>query len=66
MQILLNDDLYSPIEAKDLMALVVELDLPEQAVAIAINGAIIPRSQWPQTPLIEGIQISMFQAIAGG
>ncbi|WP_281545955.1 sulfur carrier protein ThiS [Grimontia sp. SpTr1] len=66
MQILLNDEAYSPKTASDLLALVSELSLPEQSVAIALNGEIIPRSQWQSTPLSEGVQIAMFQAIAGG
>ncbi|WP_325891220.1 sulfur carrier protein ThiS [Grimontia sp. NTOU-MAR1] len=66
MQIWLNDEAYSPKTASDLLALVSELSLPEQSVAIALNGEIIPRSQWQSTPLTEGTQVAMFQAIAGG
>ncbi|CZF84864.1 Sulfur carrier protein ThiS [Grimontia celer] len=66
MQIWLNDEAYLPKTASDLLALVSELSLPEQSVAIALNGEIIPRSQWQSTPLTEGVQVAMFQAIAGG
>ncbi|USH02424.1 sulfur carrier protein ThiS [Grimontia kaedaensis] len=66
MQIWLNDEAYSPKTSSDLLALVSELSLPEQSVAIALNGEIIPRSQWQSTPLTEGVQVAMFQAIAGG
>ncbi|WP_407331827.1 sulfur carrier protein ThiS [Enterovibrio sp. 27052020O] len=66
MNIWLNEQAYSPASASDLDALVRELSLPQQSVAIAINGEIIPRGQWQQTPLTEGIQVAVFQAIAGG
>lgn len=66
MQIWLNGEPYTPKDARDLLALVNELSLPEQAVAIALDGDIIARSQWQATPLTEGIQVAMFQAIAGG
>ncbi|WP_028024234.1 sulfur carrier protein ThiS [Enterovibrio calviensis] len=66
MEILLNDNTYTIKHASHLKALVAELELPEQSVAVAIEGDIIPRHQWQQTPLVEGIQIAVFQAIAGG
>lgn len=66
MLIWLNEKAYTPVAADNLLALVYELSLPEQSLAISVAGNIIPRSQWPQTPLTEGIQIAMFQAIAGG
>lgn len=66
MQIWLNDSPYTPAAATDLHSLIAELSLPEQAVAIAVDGNIIARSQWQATPLTEGIRVAMFQAIAGG
>ncbi|KXF82480.1 sulfur carrier protein ThiS [Enterovibrio coralii] len=66
MQIWLNEQAYSPSAATNLLALVAELALPEKAVAIAIDGDIIPRSQWQETALTDGIQVAVFQAIAGG
>nr|WP_255555682.1 sulfur carrier protein ThiS [Enterovibrio paralichthyis] len=62
----MNDALYIPVTATDLSSLIAELSLPEQAVAIAVDGDIISRSQWQDTPLTEGIRVAMFQAIAGG
>ncbi|SKA49362.1 sulfur carrier protein ThiS [Enterovibrio nigricans] len=66
MQIWLNEKAYSPSAASNILALVAELELPEKAVAIAIDGDIIPRSQWQETTLTDGIQVAVFQAIAGG
>lgn len=66
MQIWLNDQSYTPVAADNLLTLVHELSLPEQSLAMSVAGNIVPRSQWQQTPLTEGIQIALFQAIAGG
>lgn len=66
MQIWLNDAPYTPVTATDLHSLIAELSLPEEAVAIAVDGDIISRNQWQDTPLTEGIRVAMFQAIAGG
>ncbi|PCS24098.1 sulfur carrier protein ThiS [Candidatus Enterovibrio escicola] len=52
--------------ASDLLALVGELTLSNQAIAIAISGEIIPRKQWKYTLLSDGIKVAVFQAIAGG
>ncbi|WP_097355705.1 sulfur carrier protein ThiS [Candidatus Enterovibrio escicola] len=66
MKIWLNDNIYSPVMASDLLALVGELTLSNQAIAIAISGEIIPRKQWKYTLLSDGIKVAVFQAIAGG
>ncbi len=66
MNIWLNEQAYTTIDACDLKALITELSLPDNAVAIALNGDIVPRHQWQDTPLEEGLHIAVFQAIAGG
>lgn len=37
-----------------------------QGVAVALNGAVLPRSRWPETRLNDGDEIHLFTAIAGG
>ena len=66
MNIWLNEQAYNAVKAANIEALIVELSLPINAVAVAINGDIVPRHQWQETPLIEGLHIDVFQAIAGG
>ncbi|MFD2179213.1 sulfur carrier protein ThiS [Veronia pacifica] len=66
MQIVLNESPHTPESATDLAALIQELALPSESVAIAVEGAVIPRSQWAEVPLTEGLRLTVFQAIAGG
>ena len=66
MQIWLNDKAHHVESAVDLSSLIEELTLPSESVAIAIDGQVVPRSQWPQTPLTDGLKLTVFQAIAGG
>ncbi|MFL7010133.1 thiamine biosynthesis protein ThiS [Enterovibrio norvegicus] len=66
MKIWLNEQAYKAESAGNVEALIAELSLPINAVAVAINGDIVPRHQWQDTPLEEGLQIAVFQAIAGG
>ncbi|TGG90416.1 sulfur carrier protein ThiS [Natronospirillum operosum] len=35
-------------------------------VALAVNQEVVPASEWPQRTLVDGDQIQLFQAIAGG
>jgi sulfur carrier protein len=43
-----------------------EIDDTARGVAIAINGAVVPRAQWPQTRLAAGDQIEIVRARQGG
>lgn len=42
------------------------LGLPERGVALAINNAIVQRSQWAQTYLSEEDRITIIKAAFGG
>ncbi len=53
-------------EATNLGVLAAELALPEKGVAVAIEGKMIPRTLWEQTPLSEGIHIVIIKAACGG
>lgn len=41
------------------------LDLPRQGVAIAVDGAILPKSRW-DTVIAPGWQIEVVTAVQGG
>ena len=43
-----------------------ELGLPPRGVAIALNGEIVPRSQWAFTLVREGCAIEVVSIAAGG
>lgn len=43
-----------------------KLELSSSGCALAINGEIVPRSQWTEVSVNQGDEISLFQAIAGG
>ena len=65
MQIYVNNKPVST-EAGSLGALAVELSLPEKGVAVAVEGKMVPRTQWEQTPLSEGAHIVIIKAACGG
>ena len=46
--------------------LVEMLELGPQAVALALNGAVVPRPRWSQQKLLAHDQIDIVRAIGGG
>lgn len=53
-------------EARNLQDLAIELQLPQKGVAVAIDNQMIPRGNWAQTALQEGVRIVIIKAACGG
>ena len=43
-----------------------ELNLPEQGVAVALNGQVVRRTEQPTTALHEGDEVEIIHAVQGG
>jgi len=65
MRILINGE-ERETEARDIAALVVELDLDPRKVAVEHNLAIVPKSLHASTPLSEGDRLEIVQFVGGG
>lgn len=52
--------------AATVAALIAEVNAPVEGTAVAINGAVVPRSAWEDTHLEEGAVIDVLTAIQGG
>jgi thiamine biosynthesis protein ThiS len=52
--------------AETLGALVETLGMKPDRVAIELNREIVPREQWPQTPLHEGDRLEIVHFVGGG
>ncbi len=57
-----------PLAARTLAALLAEkaVDTGQRGVAVALNGAVVPRAAWPQTPLQPGDNVEIVRARQGG
>ena len=57
-----------PLAAATIAALIASKDIaPEQkGVAVARNGSVVPRAQWPTTPVAAGDVIEIVVARQGG
>lgn len=52
--------------AETLSALVDHLGMKPDRVAIELNREIVPRNQWPQTPLHDGDRLEIVHFVGGG
>ncbi|EKF9372621.1 sulfur carrier protein ThiS [Vibrio cholerae] len=66
MTIYLNQQAIQTDISSSLFHLHAQLSLPSQGCVFSLNGQVVPRSEWQQTKLNSGDEISLFQAIAGG
>jgi sulfur carrier protein len=57
-----------PLVAATLSALLEEktIDTGQRGIAVAVNGAIVPRAAWPQTQLKPGDSVEIVRARQGG
>ncbi len=57
-----------PLRAETLAALLVEkaVDTAQRGIAVALNGAVVPRSDWAATRLSAGDRVEIVRARQGG
>ncbi|WP_421187613.1 sulfur carrier protein ThiS [Aeromonas sanarellii] len=66
LTIRLNDKAQPLAAGQSVADLLAAQGVNPQGVAVALNGAVLPRSRWAETPLVEGDELHLFTAIAGG
>jgi sulfur carrier protein len=42
------------------------LGAPENGVAVAVDGEVVPRAEWPSVALADGARIEVLTAVQGG
>jgi sulfur carrier protein len=65
MNLIINGETQSH-SAETLSALVEGLGMKPDRVAIELNREIVPREQWPQTPLRDGDRLEIVHFVGGG
>ncbi|MDU7780578.1 MAG: sulfur carrier protein ThiS [Aeromonas caviae] len=66
MKIRLNDIELTLPTGQSLTELLAVQEISPQGVAVALNGAVLPRGRWAETRLNDGDELHLFTAIAGG
>jgi sulfur carrier protein len=62
----LNDAVRELDDAATVAGLLAELDLPPRGIAVAVNGEVVRRVDWPQHILTQGDRIDVLTAAQGG
>ena len=66
LTIRLNDKAQPLTAGQSVADLLAAQDVNPQGVAVALNGAVLPRGRWAETRLNDGDELYLFTAIAGG
>jgi len=61
-----NGQSHSVPAAATVQALLDELGIADQRLAVEVNEQVIPRSEYATTPLEAGDQVEVIRAIGGG
>lgn len=66
MNVKLNSKTYEVEEGITLAAFIESLKLSPRGIAIAINYEVVPKVNWSQTVLFDGVELILVQAVSGG
>ncbi len=65
MRILVNDEEVEIDDDTSVEALVDQLGFPDKGIAVAVDWAVLPRSEW-DTVLSDGARVEVVTAVQGG
>ncbi|OJJ20546.1 thiamine biosynthesis protein ThiS [marine bacterium AO1-C] len=67
MEIQINQNTYSLEASKTIHEVLEQLDLPRhKGVAIAVNNAVVPQTEWDKYALQDADKVLLIKASAGG
>ena len=66
MRLTVNGVGRDAVDGLSVAGLVADLTEARRGVAVAVNGDVVPRSLWPDTPLADGDHVEVLAATQGG
>jgi len=66
MRLTVNGEYRTLPDRLNVAELLTELTSQTRGVAVAVNGAVVPRSAWSLTPLGDGDAVEVLTAVQGG
>ena len=66
MRLMINGEERQFADLPSLSALVEQLGMKGDRVAIELNRDIVPRARWPETPLRDGDRLEIVHFVGGG
>jgi sulfur carrier protein len=65
MKVVVNDESVEIDDRTTVADLLAKLGIPEKGIAVAVDWAVIPRSEWHR-PLSDGAKVEVVTAVQGG
>ena len=65
MKVMVNDEELEVDDDTTVSALLETLGFPDRGIAVAVNWAVLPRSQW-NSAVPEGARVEVVTAVQGG
>ena len=65
MNVIINEK-PADVKAANLKELAAELNLPEKGIAVAVDNAMVPRTEWENTALSANDNVVIIKAACGG
>jgi sulfur carrier protein len=62
----LNDNPRPVAPGQTVAGLLADLDVPPRGVAVAVNGEVVRRAEWPGARLSDGDRVEVLTAAQGG
>jgi sulfur carrier protein len=66
MRLTINGDFREVAGEQTVAVLVASVTAERRGVAVAVNGEVVPRSQWPVASLHDGDRVEVLTAAQGG
>ena len=66
MQVWINGEQRELADGARVRDALVALGAPENGVAVAVDGEVVPRAEWPSVPLADGARVEVLTAVQGG
>jgi sulfur carrier protein len=65
MKVMVNDEAVEVDDRTSVAALLEKLGIPDKGIAVAVDWAVIPRSEW-HLALSDGAKVEVVTAVQGG
>lgn len=65
LKVIVNDEAVEIDDRTSVADLLTRLGIPEKGIAVAVDWAVVPRSEW-HLPLSDGAKVDVVAAVQGG
>lgn len=66
MKARVNGEVRELADGSTVASVLAMLGAPSKGVAVAVDGEVVPRAAWPETPVPDGGTVEVLTAVQGG